>query len=116
MQSRGTRISDPADEINISGIHYDPHLSLGDSRQPEVLAVRLAEEIIETKKIFKAGVEISGLNLRDYGLKNRQDPSWKSLYDLFARPWFRRVWVMQEYTLSRDIVMEYGGIWKMSEF
>lgn len=43
----------------------------------------------------------------DY-LPKKEDPGWKALMDLLNRPWFRRVWVIQEFALPPDILMLFG--------
>ncbi|SCN99248.1 related to heterokaryon incompatibility protein (het-6OR allele) [Fusarium fujikuroi] len=47
------------------------------------------------------------------GLPDPEDPAWKALAKLWARPWFRRVWVIQEFVLSPDIRM-FCGEWEVS--
>ncbi|CZR36157.1 uncharacterized protein FPRO_03583 [Fusarium proliferatum ET1] len=47
------------------------------------------------------------------GLPGPEDPAWKALAKLWARPWFRRVWVIQEFVLSPDIHM-FCGEWEVS--
>jgi hypothetical protein len=37
-----------------------------------------------------------------------QNPQWKALDALLARPWFTRVWVLQEVILSKDAVLICG--------
>ncbi|KAB5570607.1 hypothetical protein GE09DRAFT_1218033 [Coniochaeta sp. 2T2.1] len=36
------------------------------------------------------------------------DPSWKALVTLHRRPWFRRVWVVQEYVVAKDVTFHCG--------
>ncbi|RDW87984.1 hypothetical protein BP6252_00016 [Coleophoma cylindrospora] len=36
------------------------------------------------------------------GFPGLGDPKWKAVVDIFSRPWFRRVWVIQELGLSRQ--------------
>ncbi|KAG5751478.1 hypothetical protein H9Q69_013727 [Fusarium xylarioides] len=47
------------------------------------------------------------------GLPGLEDPAWKALAKLWARPWFRRVWVIQEFVLSPDVRM-FCGEWEVS--
>ena len=37
----------------------------------------------------------------DAGLPDTNDPDWEPLVKLFQRPWFQRIWVVQEATVSR---------------
>jgi hypothetical protein len=65
-----------------------------------------------TKK-FEPGVQIVVSKLE---LPPTESPHWSALYDLLCQPWFQRVWVMQEYILSHEILVLYGGVWKPSDF
>ncbi|KAF5580393.1 heterokaryon incompatibility (het-6OR allele) [Fusarium pseudoanthophilum] len=49
----------------------------------------------------------------EYGLPGLEDPIWRALAKVWARPWFRRVWVIQEFVLSPDVRMFCGG-WEVS--
>ncbi|CAF9940353.1 MAG: hypothetical protein HETSPECPRED_002390 [Heterodermia speciosa] len=43
------------------------------------------------------------------------DPSWWSLLELLQRPWFSRVWIIQEIVVSRNAILRCGGLklgWK----
>jgi len=41
-------------------------------------------------------------------LPDENDPDWKALHSLFERPWFLRVWIIQEFALPRDLLMICG--------
>ena len=43
-----------------------------------------------------------------FGLPAHGDRKWESWRRFLARPWFRRIWVMQEYALASEINMMYG--------
>ena len=43
-----------------------------------------------------------------YGLPAFKDPKWKKWHRFLARPWFRRVWVQQEFALASSVAMMYG--------
>ncbi|KAF4334019.1 polyketide synthase [Fusarium beomiforme] len=49
----------------------------------------------------------------EYGLPEPDHPDWKALAKLWGRPWFRRVWVIQEFVLSPDVQM-FCGDWEVS--
>lgn len=89
---------------------------LGEPKEPGNLAIQLCERIIEMAKKFKPAEPIELSNLQAFDLPAIQSPEWKALYDLFCQPWFKRVWIRQEYVLSRSVLMLYGGIWRPSEF
>lgn len=41
-------------------------------------------------------------------LPDENDPGWKALHSLFERPWFLRVWIIQEFALPRELLMICG--------
>jgi hypothetical protein len=47
------------------------------------------------------------------GLPPDEDPAWAALRTFFGRPWFRRVWVIQEYARSPDVRI-FCGDWEES--
>ncbi|EMT71788.1 Heterokaryon incompatibility protein 6, OR allele [Fusarium odoratissimum] len=47
------------------------------------------------------------------GLPGLEHPAWKALAKLWGRPWFRRVWVIQEFVLSPDVRM-FCGEWEVT--
>ncbi|KAF5623055.1 heterokaryon incompatibility (het-6OR allele) [Fusarium sp. NRRL 52700] len=48
-----------------------------------------------------------------YQLPGLEHPAWKALAKLWGRPWFRRVWVIQEFVLSPDVRI-FCGEWEVS--
>ncbi|KAB5558118.1 heterokaryon incompatibility protein-domain-containing protein [Coniochaeta sp. 2T2.1] len=49
------------------------------------------------------------LKAYDHGpLPALDDPSWRALQTLFRRPWFKRVWVIQEYVVAKDVTFHCG--------
>jgi hypothetical protein len=47
-------------------------------------------------------------NQRRYDMPSFNDERWQSVKNLFSRPWFHRMWVVQEFILGRDVVMMLG--------
>ncbi|CAI6097411.1 unnamed protein product [Clonostachys chloroleuca] len=47
--------------------------------------------------------------LADYGLPPANAPEWETLDALLWRPWFVRIWIVQEITLARDAVVFCGN-------
>jgi hypothetical protein len=43
------------------------------------------------------------------GLPKMNDPSWAALVRLFQRPWFRRIWVVQEAAVCESLNPRLGG-------
>ena len=42
-------------------------------------------------------------------LPGQDDPFWSALVDLFARPWYHRLWVLQEAIMAKDIEVLCGN-------
>lgn len=89
---------------------------LGEPSEPGHLALELGEKIIEMTRKFETRTQITEGNIEAFGLPSAESACWRALDDLFCQPWFGRVWVMQEYILSCEVLMVYGGVWKPSDF
>ena len=44
-------------------------------------------------------------------LPDLEDPHWQTVSKLLNRPWFSRVWMIQEYTLSKDPKFVLGDLY-----
>ena len=53
-------------------------------------------------------IVITEITMQSYGLPSAKDPIWKGAGDIFARPWFRRSWTLQEVVLANDVVFLCG--------
>ncbi|CZR67283.1 uncharacterized protein PAC_17182 [Phialocephala subalpina] len=51
---------------------------------------------------------VTYLPLHEYGLPPVGDPAWIPYRAFWGRPWFRRVWVIQEFLLARDVLIVCG--------
>ena len=58
------------------------------------MATRI-EELFHVNAVFERGF------LEQHGLPNMKDPVWSSLMQFIDRPYFKRVWVVQELVLGR---------------
>jgi hypothetical protein len=47
-------------------------------------------------------------NLERYGIRPMSDPAWTALTTLLSRPWFRRIWIVQEAVLGRQVTVSCG--------
>ena len=54
--------------------------------------------------------QISNERYEFFGLPAYEDRKWESWRKFLARPWFRRVWIMQEYAVASHINMVYGTL------
>ena len=46
-----------------------------------------------------------------YGLSEMKDPIWPAFRCLLRRPWFRRVWVIQEFVFPDNVILQCGDWW-----
>lgn len=44
-----------------------------------------------------------------FSLPARSDPAWEALRALLRRPWFRRVWIVQEFVVAKIVWFIFGG-------
>ena len=90
---------------------------LGEESDDSVLAFELIQHLVtslatpghsanplDTTKVFEAKDLISA------GLPDHASSAWKALDSLFWRPWFTRVWVIQEITVARDAMVLCGSL------
>ncbi|KAE9382070.1 HET-domain-containing protein [Stipitochalara longipes BDJ] len=49
--------------------------------------------------------------LARFGIEEDDHPVWRALEDLLTRPWFHRVWTLQEAVLGKDIMIGCGSKW-----
>ena len=57
--------------------------------------------------------EVSGTvppKLEHHGLLSAQDESWTAFRQFFASPYWRRIWVLQEFALAQKIAILYGDL------
>ena len=66
--------------------------------------------LMHITKITTEYEQIGYQKYEKYGLPAHTDRKWESWRKFLARPWFRRIWVMQEYALASNINMMYGTL------
>ena len=54
------------------------------------------------------GTRTRTTDLLSAGLPHPQHPAWKAMQALLSRPWFSRIWIIQEIVLSSDVVVMLG--------
>jgi hypothetical protein len=57
---------------------------------------------------WKRGAIVSTVNSLYEGLPPNEDGRWVAFRAFLRRPWFRRLWIMQEFALPRDLVTICG--------
>jgi hypothetical protein len=54
-------------------------------------------------------LQSSGTFIEDYGVPAKDDAAWKAWRRFFASPYFRRIWILQEFALATDLNIQFGG-------
>ena len=62
-------------------------------------------------QMLERGHVVNSFNLYR-GLPANDDPRWNALKAFLKRPWFRRVWVIQEYILPKKAITMCGD-WEL---
>jgi hypothetical protein len=57
--------------------------------------------------------KIHTADLESLGLPSEDDPDWICITSFLSRPWFRRVWIIQEATVARELTFICGD-WTVS--
>ncbi|KIW24128.1 uncharacterized protein PV07_09860 [Cladophialophora immunda] len=50
----------------------------------------------------------TGTCIEDYDLPPEDDPAWIAWRKFFASPYFRRIWILQEYAMARSVDYRFG--------
>ena len=82
--------------LGSSGTHTDLVMD-------EVKALNKSLETIERS------ILISDKTLQSHGLPIQNDPFWQGISEIFARNWYRRLWVVQEVALASHVVVFCGS-------
>lgn len=81
---------------------------VGDWTKEPGLAFQLASKIIGVFLDLDSSVIISESDYEKYDLPPSHDKAWKAWTSFLGRPWFRRVWVIQEFALASNVRMLCG--------
>jgi hypothetical protein len=90
-------------------------------------AIKLMEKSSKTSFYSLPGKIVSDSALTTVALPHGHDKVWRALKEFWARRWFRRIWIIQEFLLAKDIIFAYGdwersweifldASWKISDF
>jgi hypothetical protein len=69
---------------------------LGQQEQHDKAAIRLMSIFVEKHKVFSDLEPLRGMPLVQIGLPS-YDPGWIGWASLLSRPWFGRIWIVQEF-------------------
>ena len=81
---------------------------LGQQSDRSYLAIYLLERIARTNFSGLSDGAFLNPSLAAFGLPPITNASWVALRKFWSRPWFRRVWIVQEFLLAKDVVVICG--------
>jgi Heterokaryon incompatibility protein (HET) len=84
---------------------YETVVFLGEAGEEATLAIELGQKILDLAGRLPSGTIISIDNYESYYLPPSQSREWITLGMLYSVPWFRRVWIIQEFALSRNLLI-----------
>jgi hypothetical protein len=85
---------------------------LGEEKNDSDLAINFIGTVVDVIQALPPGTLLTSINITDYGLPPYDpypDRRWSALGNLLRRPWFQRVWVVQECVMAKDAVVLCGG-------
>jgi hypothetical protein len=83
---------------------------LGDSKDTDEAALELMEQVdnvFQDPKVSKTP-NYHYIPVRRLGLPDGNSPSWPAPSSFLARPWFTRIWVIQELVSARQLTIQCG--------
>ena len=82
---------------------------LGKATEADAQAVQLIHDIDERGEEIPKRIASLGEDPVKFGLPEKTNPVWKYLFKVFSRPWFSRVWIIQEAVLAPSCVLFVGN-------
>lgn len=92
-------------------VHKYSLAELENMEPPDVAISRVRDaaiRFIELKRARFFGTGEWTTDLTSAGFPHPQHPVWEAMQLLFSRPWFRRMWIIQEVGLSSGVVVMLG--------
>lgn len=89
---------------------------LGDEADGSDEAIELIHKIAKTNFSTLSSKFKAKAGLTSFGLQPESHVVWRSFRLFWRRPWFRRVWIIQEFLFARDIAVicgEWEGSWQI---
>lgn len=68
----------------------------------------LFEGSVLSIKMVTGPLKPTGTCIEDHGLPAEDDPIWNCWRHFFASPYFRRIWILQEYALAKRLYFQLG--------
>ncbi len=81
---------------------------LGPSNKLSELAAKQIPRLSSAMESIPQQSAITDQWLRENLLPARYDPVWEGIHDIFMRPWFRRLWTVQEHALAAKTLFVCG--------
>jgi hypothetical protein len=69
-----------------------------------------ANYLTESEQIVSRWFRSAPTGLEDQGIPSEDDPLWQSWQTFLASPYFRRLWIVQEFCLPKRITLWFGDI------
>ncbi|KAE9367241.1 HET-domain-containing protein, partial [Stipitochalara longipes BDJ] len=82
---------------------------LGEEEDDSDLAMDFIKTVVDAIWSLPPGTLLTDMNINDCGLPTPLDRRWYALGNLLGRPWFQRVWIVQECVMAKDAVLLCGG-------
>jgi hypothetical protein len=72
--------------------------------------IDLAKKLVECSKELDTNISpaVGSRVYRKYDIPDRYDPAWESLRDFLHRPWYTRIWIVQESLQNNKMLMMCG--------
>ncbi|KAK5653044.1 hypothetical protein OQA88_9330 [Cercophora sp. LCS_1] len=88
---------------------------LGEPYEDDDLGMQFAEELWAARKSWDEvattwldRLALDVINVPNHFFQKKRDDDWSALASLYSRPWFTRVWVIQELLMAKEAIFLYG--------
>jgi hypothetical protein len=81
---------------------------LGENTFSAQLLQAFLSRLLEVARELKPGHLLKPSDFEKYNLPASDSHEWRALCAFFSCDWFRRIWIIQEFTLSPIVFMKYG--------
>jgi heterokaryon incompatibility protein (HET) len=68
----------------------------------------LSKKRFQYSRVVKKDEKAQAKMMADACVREDKEPHWDAVQELFARPWWTRVWTLQEFILSKEVVFYCG--------
>ncbi len=82
---------------------------LGSSGTYTDLVMDKVKALNKSLNAIKKPILIADETIQSHGLPVQNDPLWQGIREIFARKWYRRLWIVQEVALASHVVVFCGS-------